>query len=183
LILVGGKSAPPAGAAAFKELAERISRGSTAIFLTPSVFEAGGQPGNLSFLDLQGTLIFLPNNVYHKDDWAKLHPLFDGLPAGGLMDYTFYRELIPNVGWSRTNTPMAAVAGAIYASTGYSSGLLISVDELGAGRVLLNTLRIRENLGKHPAAERLLRNFLRWGALETGKPPAAHSEIPTHTSQ
>ena len=64
------------------------------------------------------------------------------------------------------------VAGAINTSIDYSAGLLISVHTLGAGRFILNTLRIRENLGNHPAAERLLRNMLRYAATGTEKPPA-----------
>jgi len=170
LILIGSKPAALGGTAAFREIAHRIERGSTAIFLEPKVFAANGQPVNLSLLGKTGTLISLPNNVYHKDDWSKVHPIFDGLPTGGLLDNTFYRELIPNVGWSRPDAPTVAVAGSIYAFTAYSSALLISVDELGAGWLILNTLAIRENLAKNPAAERLLRNLLRWAAPDTSKP-------------
>ena len=55
-----------------------------------------------------------------------------------------------------------AVAGAIKASQDYSSGLMLAVYESGAGRFILNTLLIRENLGSNPAAERLLRNLLNY---------------------
>lgn len=58
--------------------------------------------------------------------------------------------------------PAKAVAGAIKASQDYSSSLMVSVHNLGAGRFVLNTLRIRENLAGNPAAERLLRNMLRF---------------------
>jgi len=40
------------------------------------------------------------------------------------------------------------------------------------GRFILNTLRIRENLGSNPVAERLLRNMLNYAAREANKPPA-----------
>ena len=33
-------------------------------------------------------------------------------------------------------------------------------------------LAIRDQLGRHPAAERILRNMLRYAAQETNKPPA-----------
>jgi len=46
------------------------------------------------------------------------------------------------------------------------------VYRLGAGRFVLNTLRIRENLGRDPVAERLLRNMLRYAAADQGKPLA-----------
>jgi hypothetical protein len=93
--------------------------------------------------------------------------------AGGLLDLTFYRELIPDLVWAGQDPPTEAVAGAINAAQGYSSGLLVAVYELEAGRFILNTLRIRDHLGRHPAAERLLRNMLRYAARDTRKPPAA----------
>jgi hypothetical protein len=40
---------------------------------------------------------------------------------------------------------------------------------------ILNTLRIRETLGSHPAAERLLRNMLNYAARDLSKPLA---EVP-----
>lgn len=64
------------------------------------------------------------------------------------------------------------VAGSINASLGYSSGLLVAVYDFGAGRLTLNTLRILENLGTDPVAERLLRNMLRHAARNAGKPLA-----------
>ncbi len=88
------------------------------------------------------------------------------------MDYSYYRELIPDIVWSGHEPPAEAVAGAINASLGYSSGLLVAVYNLGAGRFFLNTLLVRECLSHHPAAERLLRNMLRYAALDVEKPPA-----------
>jgi hypothetical protein len=92
------------------------------------------------------------------------------------MDYTFYREIIPDVIWSGQDAPSEVVAGAIKASQDYSSGLLVSVYHLGTGRFILNSLRIRENLGRDPVAERLLRNMLRYAAREVNKPLA---ELPS----
>ena len=165
VILVG--SQPPADAApAFVSLAQHIARGSTAIFLAPEVFKRGDN--NVGWLPLanKGSLTTIQGWLYLKDEWAKRHPIFDGLPAGGLMDYTFYREIIPDVVWMNQEPPAEAVAGAIKASQDYSSGLMVSVYPFGAGRFILNTLLIRENLGSHPAAERLLRNLLRSAARD-----------------
>ena len=88
------------------------------------------------------------------------------------MDYTFYRELIPDAVLSGQDPPAEAVAGAIKASQDYSSGLMLAVFELGAGRFIVNTLRIREHLGTHPAADRLLLNLLRYAARDIRNPPA-----------
>jgi hypothetical protein len=172
VILVSGKPAAGTQADLFKELARRIYRGSTVVFLTPDVFAKGDQSTGWVPLKNKGALANISRWLYHADDWAKHHPIFDGLPHGGLMDYTFYRELIPDLVWTGQDPPAEAVAGAINASLGYESGLLVAVCDLGAGRFILNTLRIRENLGKNPAAERLLRNMLRYAATGTDKPPA-----------
>ncbi len=115
----------------------------------------------------------LDNWLYHKDDWAKNHPIFDGLPAGCILDHTFYREVISErrSGRGRTFRPRWWPARSTR-PCGYGSGLTVAVYKLGAGRFTLNTLRIRENLGSDPVAERLLRNMLRHAARDAGQPPA-----------
>jgi len=63
-------------------------------------------------------------------------------------------------------------AASINASFTYDSGTLIAVYKLGAGRFILNTLGICEQLGEDPAAERLLRNMIRYAASDINKPLA-----------
>jgi len=152
---------------AFEELWRRVENGATAVFLSPDVLRKGDQ--SLGWLPLanKGTATPIRGWLYLKDEWAKRHPIFDGLPAGGLMDYTFYREIIPDTVLAGQDPPAEAVAGAIKASQDYSSGLMLAVHELGAGRFILNTLLIRENLGTNPAAERLLRNLLNYAARQS----------------
>lgn len=169
LILVGGVAAAPGGADVFKKLATRVARGSSVVFLDPNVFAVGGAQASLDWIGLKGSLLNLPNNVYHKDDWSKRHPIFEGLPSGALMDYTFYRQIISNVGWARPDAPTETVAGAIMPFTGYTSGVLVSVDQLGAGKVVLNCLSLSDNLGKDPAADRLLANMLRFAEPDATK--------------
>jgi hypothetical protein len=91
------------------------------------------------------------------------------------MDYTFYREIIPDTVLVGQDPPTEAVAGAIKASQDYSSGLMLAVYERGAGRFILNTLLIRENLGSNPVAERLLRNLLNYAASQS-KSTSSRSE-------
>ena len=172
VILASHTAAPPGGSMAFAELAKRIACGSTVVFLSPAVFAGDNQPTALVPLPNKGALAVIPNWLYHKDEWCKRHPIFEGLPAGGLMDYTFYREIIPDVVWSGLDPPAEAIAAGINASQGYSSGLMVAVYNLGSGRFILNTLRIRENLGSNPVAERLLRNMLNYAARDANKPPA-----------
>ena len=170
VILALNTAAPPGGPTAFAELAGRVACGSTVVFLSPAVFAGDNQPTALAPLANKGALTVIPNWLYHKDEWCKRHPIFEGLPAGGLMDYTFYREIIPDAVWSGLDPPAEAVAGGINASQGYSSGLMVAVYNLGSGRFVINTLRIRENLGPNPVAERLLRNMLNYAARGANEP-------------
>ena len=180
VILASGK--PPVGdrAKAFGELARHIARGSTVIFLTPEIFAEADRPTAWLPLANKGTAAAIRGWLYLKDEWTKTHPIFEGLPAGGLMDYTYYRELIPDLVWQGQDPPAEAVTGAIKASQDYTSGLMVSVYDLGEGRFVLNTLRVRENLDRHPVAERLLRNMLRYAARDLDKPLA---NLPTDFDQ
>lgn len=47
---------------------------------------------------------------------SKRHPIFEGLPAGGLMDDTVYREIIPDAAFVGLEPPHQTVAAGINAS-------------------------------------------------------------------
>ena len=171
-VVLVGSGAPEGGADAWRELVRRIARGSSAVFLSPRVFQRGDAPVGWLPLENKGSLSKLMGWLYHKDEWAKTHPVFDGLPSGGLMDYAFYREIIPDWVFAGQDAPAHAIAGANNASFDYSSGLMLAEYRLGAGRFLLNTLLIREQLPHNPVAERLLRNLLRYAGSEAAQPVA-----------
>jgi hypothetical protein len=173
VILAAAAPPAPGGAAAFRALAERIARGATVVFISPAAFAEKEHRTRWLPLANKGSIAGLPAWLYHKEDWAKPHAIFDGLPAAGLLDYTFYRELIPDAAFVGQDPPAEAVAGGINATIGYSSGLTVAVYRLGAGRFVVNTLHIREHLGRQPVAERLLRNMLRFAAQDAAQPPAA----------
>ena len=168
-----GNRHAPQGAEAFRQLARHIACGSNAVFLDPEVFKDGANPTHWLPLVHKGTRYPLENWLYHKDDWAKNHPIFAGLPAGCILDHTVYREVLPTTVWGGQDLPAEVVAGSINTAIGYSSGLTVAVYRLGAGRITLNTLRIRDHLGSDPVAERLLRNMLRHAAGGTHQPLAA----------
>ena len=108
---------------------------------------------------------------YHRDDWARRHPIFDDLPTG-LLDWATYRNIVPHSGIC-LDTPDVAdevVCGALQTCYGYKSGPYVAVYRHGAGRIVMNCLNIRENLGTDPVAERLLRNLLNYAASEPAKP-------------
>jgi len=169
LILVSTKAAD-GGAEAWKTLLRHVARGSAVIFLSPDVFRRGDDPTGWLPLEDKGTLATLRGWLYHKDEWAKSHPVFEGLPNGGLMGYTFYREITPDAVFAGQRPPAQAIAGANNVSFDYSSGLMLAEYRLGAGRFLLNTFLIREQLSHNPVAERLLRNLLRYAGSEVHQP-------------
>ncbi len=182
LILVSQKPHAQGGREIFQELARRIGRGSAVVFLSPEVFhkpadwyQRPDQPLGWLPLKNKGELSNIANApaVFPKDEWVKNHPIFDSLPCGGLMDHLYYRDIIPDIGFTGQDVPAEVVVGAINAGQGsYASGLLVSVNVLGAGKFILNTLRIRETLGQNPVAERLLRNMLLYCARDVSKPSA-----------
>lgn len=171
-ILVGRTVPAPGDARVWQDLARRIAQGSTVVFLCPNVFQRGDQPAGWLPLATKGNIRGIHSWLYQKDDWAKQHPVFEGLPAGQLMDAVYYRETIPDLVFSGQSAPHEAICGAIKASQDYDSGLMVASWKLGAGRFLVNTLWIRESLGSNPPAERLLRNMLGWAGSELGQPVA-----------
>ncbi len=171
VIIVGSR--PPADVTAgFRELARHMARGSQVVFLSPEVFQVDGDGTRWLPLAKKGGRPSLPVWVYHKDDWTKRHPIFEGMPAGCIMDHTYYREIIGTTAWAGQEPPEEAVAGSINTSCGYSSGLLVAIYPFNAGRFTINTLRIRENIGMDPVAERLVRNMLRNAAQHINEPLA-----------
>ncbi len=163
---------PEGGAEAWKKLVRHIARGASVVFLSPSVFKRDDDPVGWLPLRHKGSLSTLMGWLYHKDEWAKRHPVFDGLPCGGMMDYAFYRQIIPDAVFSGLQPPTQAIAGANNASFDYSSGLMLAEYRFGEGRFFLNTLLIRENLTNNPVAERLLRNLINYAAQDVEKPLA-----------
>ena len=188
-VLVSGATDP----GSLQQLSASIAKGAAAIFLTPFKPLATSenppvaapqpfwnQPWNTPVAQFQwlplkdkGTMARLDvcGGFYHRDDWARRHPIFDGLPSGGLMDWAFYRNIVPHGGacLKTIDPPDEAVCGAIQTSYGYNDGLYLGVYRMGSGTVILNCLNIRENLGKDPVAERLLRNLLNYAATPAVK--------------
>jgi len=191
LILVGEKGGD---LAAFQALAERMARGSTVIFLSPSAFSrdevvAGGAgllggfasvdsaSQQFAFLPLAEKGSFTPSDsggYYRGDTFAPRHPVFAGLPAGGILDYTVFRNIITQggVGLAGLSAPDELIVGGIRCQIRYSSVVQMGVYRFGAGKFFFNSLRIREELGKDPVAELLLRNLLNYAARDLDEPLA-----------
>ncbi len=98
--------------------------------------------------------------LYLRDDWGRRHPVFAGLQAGGLLDYSVYRDLISDEVFRPGDADVVAIAGAVKASQGYDSALTMWECPVGPGRLIGSTFRLRELLGRHPVADRLLVNLV-----------------------
>ncbi|MBO7393159.1 MAG: hypothetical protein J6U98_03030, partial [Abditibacteriota bacterium] len=98
--------------------------------------------------------------LYHKDDTAMAnHPFFKGLPTG-LMDAFRYREVLRSFWWKGGATPDDLAAVGFNTSNGYGCGVTLGGYKHGAGMFYINALRIREEIGISPVAERILLNII-----------------------
>jgi sugar lactone lactonase YvrE len=182
LILVGQDRPADFTGESFPELARRVSSGSTVVFLSHLAWtsqnrEKTGVKQAILWPPLmqeaKTSVRSLPMWLYHADHWAKKHPVFAGMPAGGMLDHVYYREILGDLCLSDAPPPTEAIAGANYTAAifgGYHSGLTLASYDLGAGRFFINTLQISDNLGKVPSAELLLRNLLNYAARDMNKP-------------
>ena len=186
IVLVGDGPQPPQAETAWRELTDRIKSGAVAVFLNPAAFADGQDSTRWLPLENRGQCLTVHNWVYHREDLLKPHPLFAGLPAGGLMDWYYYLDVTPTCVFKNLPVPDETAAASAVLAFGsgdadgqrYYSGLLTGTYRLGAGHFVLNTLRILENLGANPAADRLLLNMVVYAdvlarAPEPSQPAAA----------
>ena len=180
VIVVGGK-APEQTAKGFGDLARSIAKGCGAVFVDVSVFTQGKARFGWPMVPQPAIGRSEGHPLFRADHWAKKHDLFEGLPAGGMIDGNpLYAHLITKTTFRTREPPkptptaggvIEVVAGSICTSQGgYSSGIQMAVCELGAGRFILHTMKIAPNLGEHPAADRLLRNMVNYAARDCNKP-------------
>ena len=109
--------------------------------------------------------------LYHKECVAKAHPIFDGLQDKGIMDHDFYGAVISQ----RILEDIADsddVAAAAFQTGPYYSGIMLASYPLVAGRFLVNTFDVIENVGSHPAADRMLLNMVRYAQDRSRQRPA-----------
>lgn len=165
VVLVGDM---PDDDAAWNALLGRIEEGATAVFLNSGAFKKGDAPtARLPFAN-KGGLTEFSDWLYHKECVAKAHPIFAGLQPQGVMDWEYYGPVISHRFFEGIDAPeeTPAAAFALCHSSrpdGYASGVMIGVQPFGQGHIVLNTFNILENIGQHPAADRLLLNMAAYG--------------------
>ena len=83
------------------------------------------------------------------------------------MDLEYWGPVLPHALFEDQDTPDETLAAAFATGhhtrpTGYACGLLLAAYQRGAGRLILNTLLLLEQVDQHPAADRLLANLIRY---------------------
>jgi hypothetical protein len=173
IILIGDT---PPETAFWTDLARRVARGSYALFLSPHALRRGGNAVGGLLLKEKGRFYTFNDWLYHKECVARAHPAFDGLPGPGILDWDYYGPLITRGLFDRQPTPheviVAAFALGYPCPGGYTAGIMMGAYRFGEGTFLVNTLGILENVGTHPAADRLLLNLIRHAAATIDKPLA-----------
>ncbi|HWB95130.1 MAG TPA: CocE/NonD family hydrolase, partial [Bryobacteraceae bacterium] len=141
----------------------QVRAGSVAILLEPSRLPEG----------LKGKLDHSAPYFWGRDDIVKPHAIFEGLPSGSLMDLLFYRDLIARDSVTdfdeRAENLIPTFALGRPGGQGYWAGSNLLIYSLGEGKVIVSTLRLEENLGRHPAADRLFLNLVTFAAKNLGR--------------
>ncbi len=176
IILIGDMNDSNTDATARATLMERIARGSVAVFLKPEAFQRNDNPVGWLPLKNKGGLTHFSDWLYHKECVAKKHAFFNGLQSRGIMDWNYYGPIITNKFFEGGDVPedMATAAFAVCHSSrpdGFAAGVMLGAYTFGAGKVVVNTFNILDNIDKHPAADKMLVNMIEYG-IETAKLPA-----------
>jgi hypothetical protein len=177
VILVGDSAELAGNSDGWSELAKRVAQGSTVIFASPKAFQRKTdqpEPDPVGWLPLEnkGKILEYPDWLYHKETVGKVHPIFEGLPAKGILDWDYYGQVVSHTLLIEQDTPGETIVagfavGHSYGSPvceGYMCGTMLCSYPFGSGKFIINTLRILENLDIIPAADRLLVNLLNYAA-------------------
>jgi hypothetical protein len=175
VIFIGGQSGSGAlgNATSYGKLMARVARGTTAVFLAPEAL--GNEKDPLVYLPVaqKGKLDDSAGYFWGRDDIVKPHPIFEKLPSRCVMDLSFYRDIIPYKSFVEMDEKAEVVVPCFSlgrpGGQGYWSGTNMHVYRFGEGRVVVSTLRLLENLGRHPAADQIVLNLLSFASAETGK--------------
>ncbi len=152
---------------AMAELTRRLESGATVIALNHAVFASGADSTAHLPLARRGKAYTATDWLYHKECVSRRHPVFEGLQGPGIMDWDYYGQVIPHDIYEGLDAPDDMIAASFAVGHhrhpgGYAWGLLAGGYRVGAGRLILSTLPLLENLDVHPAADRLLVNLIRY---------------------
>jgi hypothetical protein len=174
VILVGDVSTS-GSAEDWKELATRMAKGCSVVFLSPWAFKRGEDSAAWLPLEKKGRIYSFHDWLYHKECVAKAHPIFEGLQSRAMLNWYYYGPMITHVLFDGQETPAEGAVAAAFATGyntpgGYASGILTGCYKFGSGQFIVNSFPIIENLASHPAADRMLLNLIRYAGEGLGGP-------------
>jgi hypothetical protein len=161
----------------FMQLMEYVKRGGVAVFLkTPGVRTI---PKNVdNELVRTGVFPFQTRLRAARGNWAPVnhavrpHPIFEGLPVKDFMGQAYLNVCASDTIEGIQEPPLVGSISYEWGTTRPDAnyhgprnvwwGSDLVVVPYGSGRLLLSTLRITENLGQDPVAEKLFYNMVRW---------------------
>jgi hypothetical protein len=172
IVLVVAQPTDGQAAAEFDALTRRADHGSTIVFLTCDFFHGRDSTSWLPIGEL-ATIATLGSSGDSLDAWAISHPIFAGLSGAGLLPDAAFRNLLPRCGFVDLDAAGQIVSAAHLCRMhpdAYRSGVLLSIHEQGAGRIVLSAFHLLENLLTDAAADCLLLNLIRYagGAVASG---------------
>jgi hypothetical protein len=164
-VLVGAVTGGETPGATWAALLEEAAGGATVVFLSAAPFLApAGAEGTVLPLGERVRARTFGDWLYHKEIVARRHAVFAGLPTG-LLEWSYYGQVWTHEVFDCAETPDEVVAAAFAVGYscpgGYDSGIITAIYRHGAGRIIVNSMRVLEELDRHPAADRMLVNLLR----------------------
>ncbi|HME53731.1 MAG TPA: glycoside hydrolase family 2 TIM barrel-domain containing protein [Candidatus Lokiarchaeia archaeon] len=185
IILVGGFAGNLGKREDWMHLLDAMARGSIAIFASINAFKYNMDPLYWVPLEINGMLTKTATWAPGRDDFAKKHPIFDGLPAG-LLDVDMFRELVSEFTIDSQEADCDVIAGAFgvgYYPTrdksGYYSGIHVAIYPFFEGKFIINTFMILDHLGRNPVGDRILLNMVRFASQSIDAPA---SDLPADYS-
>jgi hypothetical protein len=115
----------------------------------------------------------------HASHYAKFHPVFDTLPARGIMRQP-YRDIAPLKSLTGPTDEDICGCFGMDANGAPFEGNNIVVRRFGDGRIVFTHLRIIENLATNPIADRLFVNMLQYAvrrAVPSDRLPEADHKV------
>jgi hypothetical protein len=173
----------PNGKARFEELKRFVEQGGTAIYLETVQRWAGnpfwgGKLPSKDLLPVQATIQHAMGLWVGVSHIVTDHPVFHGLPTNCMMGQAYENVWSPQTlmgtggelivgsvshGWHSGQKDAQNYLGPAPAWCGMDMGVV----RYGQGRYVLSTMRVVENLGKDPVADKILLNLIEWATGES----------------
>ena len=150
----------------FAKIHRMLAAGSRVFFADHRMFSREKEPMHYWFEEEKPIIEIdeLGDWLYHKEYLAKRkHPYFKGLPQG-MMDWEYWMYLINGFHFRGGRKPddIASISfgTGLCNEDGYLGGFNLAAYCIGEGKATITTYDLSGNIGRNPAADRLLLNIL-----------------------